>query len=158
MCQGTLKNRLRQYGLRRRMPDYHIDKVRERIQRELDGPGCMGGYRSIWHTLRLEHLQVPRHVVEGLMRELDPKGCKLRQAKRLKRRKYSCRGPNDVWHVDGYDKIKPYGFPIHGCIDGWSRKIMWLRVSRTNNNPEVIGRTAKPVKRLLFSFLFLIWV
>ena len=139
MCQGTLKNRLRQYGLRRRMPDYHIDKVRERIQRELDGPGCMGGYRSIWHTLRLEHLQVPRHVVEGLMRELDPKGCKLRQAKRLKRRKYSCRGPNDVWHVDGYDKIKPYGFPIHGCIDGWSRKIMWLRVSRTNNNPEVVA-------------------
>ena len=38
----------------------------------------------------------------------------LRQAKQLKRRKYSCRGPNDVWHVDGYDKIKPYRFPIHG--------------------------------------------
>ena len=23
-----------------------------------------------------------------------------------------------VWHVDGYDKLKPYGFPVHGCIDG----------------------------------------
>ena len=39
--------------------------------------------------------------------------------------------------IDGYDKFKPFGFPIHGCIDGWSRKIMWLQVARSNNNPEV---------------------
>ena len=49
-------------------------------------------------------------------------------------------GPNYCWHIDGYDKLKPYGFPIHGCIDGWSRKIMWLRVPRTNNNPTVIAQ------------------
>ena len=24
-----------------------------------------------------------------------------------------------MWHVDGYDKLKPFGFPIHGCIDGY---------------------------------------
>ena len=23
-----------------------------------------------------------------------------------------------MWHLDGYDKLKPYGFAIHGCIDG----------------------------------------
>ncbi len=27
-------------------------------------------------------------------------------------------GPNHVWHIDGYDKLKPFGFPIHGCVDG----------------------------------------
>ena len=27
-------------------------------------------------------------------------------------------GPNYVWHCDGYDKLKPYGFAIHGCMDG----------------------------------------
>ena len=43
---------------------------------------------------------------------------------------------NYCWHVDGYDKRKPYGFPIHGYIDGWSRKIMWLRLVRSNNLPE----------------------
>ena len=26
--------------------------------------------------------------------------------------------PNFVWHLDGYDKLKPYGFAIHACIDG----------------------------------------
>ena len=45
----------------------------------------------------------------------------------------SCYG----WSSDGYDKLKPYGFPIHGAIDGFSRKIIWLKVTRTNNNPVV---------------------
>ena len=27
-------------------------------------------------------------------------------------------GPDFVWHLNGYDKLKPYGFAIHGCIDG----------------------------------------
>ena len=27
-------------------------------------------------------------------------------------------GPNFSWHCDGYDKLKPFGIAIHGCIDG----------------------------------------
>ena len=38
---------------------------------------------------------------------------------RLRRRAYRNYGPNDTWHCDGYDKLKPFGFPIHACIDGW---------------------------------------
>ena len=30
----------------------------------------------------------------------------------------SFQGPNWCWHIDGYDKLKPFGFPIHACIDG----------------------------------------
>lgn len=45
-------------------------------------------------------------------------------------------GPYYFWHIDDYDKLKPFGFPIHGCIDVWSRR-MWLEVARSNNNPEV---------------------
>ncbi len=75
----------------------------------------MGGYRSMWHALRSSGHQVPRNVVERLMRELDPEGCQIRRAKRLRRRTYRVPGPNYCWHTDGYDKLKPYGFPIHGC-------------------------------------------
>ena len=28
--------------------------------------------------------------------------------------------PNFLWHCDGYDKLKPFGIAIHGCIDGYS--------------------------------------
>lgn len=40
----------------------------------------------------------------------------------------------------GYDKLKPYGFPIHGAIDGFSRNILWLEVVKSNNDPRVPGR------------------
>lgn len=40
-------------------------------------------------------------------------------------------------YLTGYDKLKPYGFPIHGAIDGFSRKILWLEVARSNNNPAM---------------------
>jgi hypothetical protein len=35
----------------------------------------------------------------------------------------------------GYDKLKPFGFPIHGAIDGFSRKVLWLEVCKSNNSP-----------------------
>ena len=44
-----------------------------------------------------------------------------------------------MWHLDGYDKLKPFGFPIHGAIDGYSRRILRLRVMCTNNDPQVIA-------------------
>ena len=137
MSIRTLKSRLNEYGLKRRNVVYDEGVVRQRIDELLNGPGCMGGYRSIWHTLQLEGIQVPRDVVEGIVRELDPEGCEERKAKRLKRRRFVSPGPNYSWHADGYDKLKPYGFPIHGAIDGWSRKIMWLKVCRSNNFPEI---------------------
>ena len=35
--------------------------------------------------------------------------------------------------------MKPYGFPIHGCIDGYSRKVLWLYVTHSNNLPDNIA-------------------
>ena len=56
----------------------------------------------------------------------------------MRRRLYFGRGPNWVWHIDGYDKLKPYGFNIHGAIDGFSCRILWLRVIRSNKNPSFV--------------------
>ena len=53
-----------------------------------------------------------------LLRQMDPLGTGRRKQRRLQRRVYRNKGPNYVWHVDGYDKLRPYGFEIHGCIDG----------------------------------------
>ena len=58
--------------------------------------------------------------------------------RRLVRRIYRSAGPNAAWHMDGYDKLKPFGIAINGCTDGYSKKIMWLEAYTTNNNPRVI--------------------
>lgn len=139
ISKRTLKRRLKSQGLRRRNAVYDADAVRENIRVILDGPGCLGGYRAVWHTLCIQGIQVPRTVVQTMLKELDPEGSRQRRAHRLKRREYHNSGPNFAWHADGYDKLKPYGFPIHGCIDGWSRKILWLHVTRSNNLPDNIA-------------------
>ncbi|XP_046840005.1 uncharacterized protein LOC124434166 [Xenia sp. Carnegie-2017] len=113
--------------------------VRESIRTIVDGHGSLQGYRSVLHTLRLNGIQVPRVAVQEILREICPEGTERRRAHRLKRREYRNPGPNYAWHCDGYDKMKPFGFPIHGCIDGWSRKILWLKVTRSNNHPGDIA-------------------
>ena len=52
--------------------DYDIVSVRDKIRGLLDGPDCMGGYRHIWHTLKMQGIGVPRSTVKALLRELDP--------------------------------------------------------------------------------------
>ena len=83
---------------------------------------------------------VDRESVRLILKTLDPQGVEISSRHKLKRRKYRAKGPNFMWHVDGYDKLKPFGFCVHGAIDGYSRKILWLEVSTTNNDPRVIAK------------------
>ena len=117
------------YGLSRRNYDYDIDAKIDEVRGMLNGPDCVSGYRHVWHSLQLKGHQVPRPVVELLLRELDPDSCQQRREHKLKRRQYHNPGPNAVWHADGYDNLKPFEFPVHGCIDGWSRNFLWLVVT-----------------------------
>ena len=72
-------------------------------------------------------------------RVLDVEGVSRRKIHRLKRWKYCNRGPNHVWQMNGNDKLKPLGFYIHGWIDGFCRKIIWLHVTNINRDPAVIA-------------------
>ena len=67
-----------------------------------------------------------------ILKEINPNGTEERKQKKLERRKYFSAGSNATWHMDGFDSLN--GFPIHGCVDVLSRKIMWLKLKRSNNN------------------------
>ena len=45
---------------------------------QLDGPHYMGGFRHIWHTLKMQGIGVPRSSVEDLLKELDLDGTEKR--------------------------------------------------------------------------------
>nr|XP_058963686.1 uncharacterized protein LOC131790490 [Pocillopora verrucosa] len=152
MCVRTLKRRLRCLGLKRKGNAKIMDdsEIRNVIREEMEGPGSLSAYRSIWHALRLRHhVHVPRNLVAKIMKEIDLDGVEERRSRRLKRRTFSSKGANASWHFDGYDKLKPYGFPIHGAVDGFSRRILWLEVTRSNNDPKVVAAFyLKQVKEL----------
>ena len=134
----TLKRRLQTYGLQRKICNITEDSLKQIISREIEGSAAVRGYRAPWSSLKVWYrVNIKRDVVMKLLRELDPNGSENRKAHRLRRRQYVPVGPNFCWHADGYDKLKPYGLPIHGCVDGFSRRILWLKVSKTNNDPIV---------------------
>ena len=88
---------------------------------------------------RATDLVVDKETIRLVMKAMDPEMGFVRATHKLKRTKYICNESNEIWHMDGYDKQKPFGFAIHGCIDGFSRKIIWLRVASNNNDPKVIA-------------------
>ena len=133
---NQLKRILTKRGLRQRGRQSPLEDIISGIEHELKGNGIGIGYMSMWQRLREDHeLVVSRETVRCA---LDPRGVKLRQKHRLESREYSVPGPNFIWHMDGCDKLKPYGVCIHGCIDGYSRRIMWLEVAATNKNIRLI--------------------
>lgn len=135
----TLNRILRSKNLKRRGRIVHLQTVTDNIARELVEDESSKGYRAMHQTLTRKGISVDRDTVRLVLKEMDPKGVEIRSKHKLKRRKYFAAGPNDIWHLDGNDKIKPYGFSIHGCIDGFSRKMIWLRVAPSNKNPAMIA-------------------
>lgn len=144
MSKSTMKRRLQDYGLqrRKRLDDQDLEHVKTVIERELaTGPDSLNGYRTMWHILRPRYqIHVPRRIVESILRTVDPLGVQERKRTSFRRRCFVSPGPNFSWHMDGYDKLKPYGFSIHGCVDSFSRKVLWLEVQKSNKDPKVIAQ------------------
>ena len=118
-------------------------EVRHVIMEELAaGPDRLNGYRTMWHILRLRHhMHVQRQLVASMhIARYWSWWCAAQKTQtRLHQRTHIRPGPNLSWHVDGYDKLKPFGLSVHGCIDGFSRRLLWLQVQRSNKNPRVIA-------------------
>ena len=114
------------------------DNLKQIISREIEGSVAAKRRRTLWSLLKVSYLaNIKCDVVKILLRELVPDGTKYRKAHGLRRRQYLSVAPNFCLLADGYDKLKLYGLPVHGYVDGFSRKILWLKVSRSNNNAIV---------------------
>ena len=59
----------------------------------MQGPGCLSGYRKMWH--------VPHNMVAQILHDIDTEASSLRKKKKLKWWHYLYHGPNQCWHIDG---------------------------------------------------------
>lgn len=133
-----LKRTLKRLNLYRRKHSDIVD-VAIFILERLQTSSQLCGYRAM-HSQCVSHgLRTSRDKVRLLLKILDPEGVDQRRRRRLQRRMYRGVGPNFTWHLDSYDKLKPYGICINGCIDGYSRKIIWLQAWNSNSDPKLIA-------------------
>ena len=112
------------------------------LQEQLNQYGMLHGYKLMHLKCIQAGLVVTQTTIRHLLLILDPRGVQLRKRNRLRRRLYINAGPNFLWHVDSYDKLKPYGICINGAVDGFSRMVIWLHAYTTSSNPRVILATS----------------
>ena len=108
------------------------------VQESIESGGENRGDRNIRQCLIQKGKPYTFISVRLALKSIDPDGVARRSKHRLKRRKYINCGPNYVWHIDGNDKLKPFGVCIHVGINGFSRKILWLKVSYTSKDSLVV--------------------
>ncbi|XP_062422189.1 uncharacterized protein LOC134102881 [Pungitius pungitius] len=139
LSKRTLERILNKKQLWRRKNKTDVAEVATFIEQQLETSGQCHGYRWMHQKCWLHGIITDRETVRILLQLLDGEGVDLRSRNRLRRRVYHSCGPNYVWHIDGYDKLKPFGIAISGRIDGFSRKMIWLEAYKTNNDPKIIA-------------------
>jgi hypothetical protein len=98
----------------------------------------VNGYRQSMQMMY--GFSVSREAVGIILKVLDPSGVETRSRRCLRRREYRGRGPNFIWymHARGYDK-NPTDLRFIS-IDCHSRRILWLQVFSTNQDPKYVAR------------------
>ena len=124
-------------GLPRRTPKRSINDVLAFVINELESSSRCVEYRAMHQKLLMNVFIMDHESVRLILKELDPLDVEQRTRHSLTRRTYISTGPNQNWHIDGYDKLKSFGFAIDG--PGYSRKIIWLFISSSNIDPKVIA-------------------
>lgn len=137
LTMRTLKEKLRKYCLTR-VRNVSDNELRNMVSTELETSACSYGYRQMTEHLCIKFgINISKEAVRRVLKSLDPNGVSERRRHVIRRRVYDTDGPGHIYYIDGNDKLKRFGFAIHGCVDGFSRRILWLHVSTSNNDPVI---------------------
>uniref|UniRef100_A0A7M5X693 Integrase catalytic domain-containing protein n=2 Tax=Clytia hemisphaerica TaxID=252671 RepID=A0A7M5X693_9CNID len=139
---STIKRRLSENKLNKKdnfskLTEEELDTVINEIL--VDHPNT--GYKKMRGFLLARGLIIQERRVRDAIRRVDPEGVIVRslQSRVILRRKYRVAGPLSLWHMDGNHKLISYRMVIHGCIDGYSRRIMYLSCADNNEAATVLN-------------------
>jgi hypothetical protein len=83
------------------------------------------------------NLYVKRAELRASVNRVHPGQRERRGEECVQRRVYNVAGPHHLWHLDGNHKLIRYGLIIHGCIDGFSRAVIYLYCADNNRASTV---------------------
>ena len=136
---SRIKSICKANGLNRRK-NVSDDQLCKIIENELSTSLSCVSYHQMTENLCLKYgVNVAKEDFRKALTSVDPGKVNKRKSKTIVRREYLSSGPNIIYHKDGNDKLKRGGFRIHECVDGFSRKLLWLIVASSNNDPIVIS-------------------
>jgi hypothetical protein len=117
-----------------------IDAIEQLLE---EGRVRQYGRRQLMTHLARKHGHRSRHNdVLTALRILDDYGVISRTPgmKKKRRDNYVVPGPDWLWCLDGHDKLARFGIEIYGCVDAYSRKIIWFFVGSSNRTQVSVLR------------------
>ena len=135
----NIERRLQEYGIR--ACDYSAiadDELDDFVRNFVTlHPHC--GEKTLRGQLRSRGFHVQRRRIRDSLHRFDPSGVCARSRVLLHCWVYCVESPNSLWHLDGYHKLIRWNIVIHGCIDGYSRLVTFLKASSNNKASTVLN-------------------
>ena len=141
VSRQTIYNRRRELGFSldferfSAIQDNNLDAM---VQEELNAFSCTGE-TNVMACFRQCGVYIQRWQVRESIIQVDPINRANRWGSRILHRPYSVPHPNYLRHMDTDMKLRHSRFCIHGCVDGFSRAIVYLRVNNNNRATTVLG-------------------
>ena len=140
VSRWTIYRRVQRYGLSglnqfSLLSDTQLDEI---VTDYLSQHGLTTGRTYLAGYFKSLGLRVQRRRMRESLARVDPANTALRWGIVVFRRQYCVPWPNSLWHLDGHHSLIRWGLVIHGCIDGLSRRIMFLKCNNNNLSQTVL--------------------
>lgn len=137
VSEQTLYRRRVQFGIDNSFTEIADDELDRQIQQTLNLTPY-SGESYVRGSLKGRGINVQRSRIRESLKRIDGIGRAVRRTYAICRRTYNVSGPNHLWHIDSNHKLISWRFIIHGCIDGYSRAIVYLKCCRNNKANTVL--------------------
>ena len=117
--------------------DITDEELDRQIQQTLDLKPY-SGETYVRGSLKGRGINVQRLRITESLKRIDGIGRAVRRRYTIFRRAYNVTDPNHLWHVDSNHKLISWRLVIHGCIDGYSRAIVYLKCCTENKANTVL--------------------
>ena len=140
VSRWTIHRRVEEFHLQdmKGFSDLSDEKLDDIVKRYLSTHGSATGQGYVAGYVKSLGYRVQRQRIRESMARMDPKNNVLRWGALVSRRTYQVPWPNSLWHLDGHHSLIRWKLVIHGCIDGFSRRIMYLSCSSNNLSETVL--------------------
>ena len=134
VSRWTIMRRVDEYQLTglQIFTDISDDKIDKIVKDYNSHHGASTGEPFLSGHFRSLGLHVQRRRIRSSINRVDPVNTALRWGALVSRRTYYVAWPNSLWHIDGHHSLIRWNLIIYGCIDGKSRKVMFLRCNPNN--------------------------
>ena len=133
----TIWRRLQELGIEcnryTKLTDPELDSIMSNLVKRFPSNGVV----MMWGHLKSLNILVTRSTVHDSLLRVSSELVEARQRCALNRRVYRVPAPNCLWHIDGLHCLIRWRVVIHGGIDGFSRRVVYLHTSDNNRADTV---------------------